>query len=232
MINILNHALIKDLEDVEKVDDLEHRLIKEKPSLNMNLKKLAGINDISAARGNLYALKDSMINLFLNNKRFNGENKTTNLANFHAELKYTVELVINTRGIFDLIFRLLQIRNPEDLDREIRLYFHTYFHCEFTMILTVSFPNTIDEKTMIKGNTSHSQTFEVPLTKLGPHIQSVIEKKHYVQVDAKKDTHKVHDLTKVVPGIINKPIFNYVAYPVLIDNVCTHIVVLCNRRKD
>ena len=143
MINILNHALIKDLEDVEKVDDLEHRLIKEKPSLNMNLKKLAGINDISAARGNLYALKDSMINLFLNNKRFNGENKTTNLANFHAELKYTVELVINTRGIFDLIFRLLQIRNPEDLDREIRLYFHTYFHCEFTMILTVSFPNTI-----------------------------------------------------------------------------------------
>jgi hypothetical protein len=40
----------------------------------------------------------------------------------------------------------------------------------------------------------------------------------------------MHDLTKVVPSLINKPIYNYTAYPLIIDNVCTHIVILCNRK--
>ena len=42
----------------------------------------------------------------------------------------------------------------------------------------------------------------------------------------------MHDLTKVVPSLINRPIFNYTAYPVIIENVCSHIVVLCNRKKE
>ncbi len=67
---------------------------------------------------------------------------------------------------------------------------------------------------------------------MGEYIKSCIEKKHLVEVDSKKDTHKKHDLTKVVPALINKPIFDYTAYPVVVDNVCTHLIVLCNRKKD
>ena len=68
----------------------------------------------------------------------------------------------------------------EELEREIRLYLHTYFHCEFTMILSVSFPYSVDENTVLKGSTSHSINFEVPLSKMGQHIKSVIMNKHLV----------------------------------------------------
>ena len=56
MIQIINNALLKDHLDVEKTNGAENRLVSKKPSLNSNLKKLAGVNDISAARGNLYSL--------------------------------------------------------------------------------------------------------------------------------------------------------------------------------
>jgi hypothetical protein len=48
----------------------------------MNLKKLVGVTDISAARANIYSLTTDMIHLYLNIKRFNGENKAANLTNF------------------------------------------------------------------------------------------------------------------------------------------------------
>ena len=173
-----------------------------------------------------------MIHLYLGSKRFNGENKAANLTNFYAEMNYALDLIITTKDIVDFIFQLLLKSNSEELDREIRLYLHTYFHCEFTMILSVNFPHSIDENTILKGQTSHSISFEVPLSKMGQHIKSVIKDKHLVQIDAKRDAHKMHDLTKIVPTIINKPIFNYTAYPVVIENVCTHLVVLCNRKKE
>ena len=115
-----------------------------------------------------------MIHLYLSNKRFNGENKATNLANFYTEIKYALDLIVNTKNAVDFIFQLLLKRNIEELEREIRLYLHTYFHCEFTMILSVSFPQSVDENTVLKGSTSHSVNFEAPLSKMGQHIHSVI----------------------------------------------------------
>ncbi len=115
-----------------------------------------------------------MIHLYLSNKRFNGENKATNLANFYTELKYGLDLIVNTKNIVDYIYQLLLKKNMDELEREIRLYLHTYFHCEFTMILTVTFPNSVDENTILRGSTSHSLRFEAPLSKMGKHIKSVI----------------------------------------------------------
>lgn len=112
---------------------------------------MAGVNDISAARGNLLNLKENMIHLYLSHKRFNGENKATNLTNFYAELNYSLELLMNTKEVVDFINQLLQQRNFEDLDRQIRLYLHTYFNCEFTITLRISGPNFIDEKTVLSG---------------------------------------------------------------------------------
>ena len=74
--------MFKDYLEVEKTEEAPLRLGKHKASLNMNLQKLVGVTDISAARANIYSLTTDMIHLYLNIKRFNGENKATNLANF------------------------------------------------------------------------------------------------------------------------------------------------------
>ena len=83
LIQLLKKALFKDYLDVEKTEEAPQRLAKpKKASLNMNLKKLVGVTDISAARANIYSLTTDMIHLYLNIKRFNGENKAANLTNF------------------------------------------------------------------------------------------------------------------------------------------------------
>ena len=124
---------------------------KEKNTIGNSLKKLAGVNDVSAARANMLSLNRNMIQLYLSIKRFNGENKETNLQNFLNEFRYALHLIMNTKEIVNFIYSLLNKRNAADLNREIRLYLHTYFNCEFTMILGVTFPNSIGEKTMISG---------------------------------------------------------------------------------
>ena len=51
---------------------------------------------------------------------------------------------------------------------------HTYFNYEFTMVLTVNNPYSIDDATSIIGQTSNSLTFEVLLKDLGTDIESVV----------------------------------------------------------
>ena len=92
-----------------------------------------------------------MIQLYLSIKRFNGENKATNLTNYQNEFRYCLHLIINTKETVDFINSLLNKRTISELEREIRLYLHTYFNCEFTMILNISLPNSIDENTIITG---------------------------------------------------------------------------------
>lgn len=94
---MLKKALFKDYMDVDKTDEAPKRIGKQKVTLNMNLKKLVGVSDISAARANLYSLNRDMIHLYLSIKRFNGEDKTSNISNFHQELKYALALIINTK---------------------------------------------------------------------------------------------------------------------------------------
>jgi hypothetical protein len=57
----------------------------------------------------------------------------------------------NTKEIVDFIYSLLQKRTAEELDRDLRLYLHTYFHCEFTITMSVSYPNAVDDNTLLKG---------------------------------------------------------------------------------
>ncbi len=126
-------------------------LIKEKQTVANNLKKLAGVSDVSAARANLFSLNRNMISMYMNIKRFHGENKATNLLNCQNEFRYALNLIMNTKEIVNFIFSLLTKRTMIELDREIRLYLHTYFSCEFTMILNIHSPNYINDKTMTSG---------------------------------------------------------------------------------
>ena len=63
----------------EKEPELKERLVKEKETVGGQLKKIIGVTDVSAARGNLFSLNRNMIQLYLSIKRFNGENKQQNI---------------------------------------------------------------------------------------------------------------------------------------------------------
>jgi hypothetical protein len=52
--------------------------VREKDTVGGQLKKIMGITDVSAARGNLFNLNRTMIQMYLSIKRFNGENKQLN----------------------------------------------------------------------------------------------------------------------------------------------------------
>ena len=64
-------------------DNVKERIGKEKETVGTQLKKIIGLNDVSATRANMLNLNRSMINMYLGVKRFNGENKQQNITNFH-----------------------------------------------------------------------------------------------------------------------------------------------------
>ena len=59
----------------QKEPELNERLMREKDSVCGKLKNIMGITDVSAARGNLFSLNRTMIQMYLSIKRFNGEYK-------------------------------------------------------------------------------------------------------------------------------------------------------------
>lgn len=63
----------------QKEPELNERLVREKDTVGGQLKKIMGITDVSAARGNLFNLNRTMIQMYLSIKRFNGENKQLNI---------------------------------------------------------------------------------------------------------------------------------------------------------
>jgi hypothetical protein len=91
-------------------ENMKDRLVKEKDSVGTQLKKIVGLNDVSATRANMFNLNRSMINMYLGVKRFNGENKQQNLTNFHTELKYCLTLLMNIKEIMDFIQELAHQR--------------------------------------------------------------------------------------------------------------------------
>jgi hypothetical protein len=92
-----------------------------------------------------------MIQLYMSIKRFHGENKATNLLNYQNEFRYALHLITNTQDIVNFIYTLLNKRKADELEREIRLCLHTYFSCEFTMIMNIIFPHSISDSTLITG---------------------------------------------------------------------------------
>ena len=63
------------LQQKSSQENLKDRFVKEKETVGSQLKKLIGVNDVSAAKANMFSLNRNMINMYLGVKRFNGENK-------------------------------------------------------------------------------------------------------------------------------------------------------------
>jgi hypothetical protein len=122
---------------------------------NNNMNK-ASIQDVSASRCNLFSLNKAIIKMYLSIKRFNNENKDTNLVNFYNELKYSLYILMNFKDIVDFIYQLLKLRSITDIDKDIRLYLHTYFNCEFTIVLNLPNPYSLDDNTKVVGLTSQT----------------------------------------------------------------------------
>ena len=40
------------------------------------------------------------------------------------------------------------------------------------------------------------------------------------------------EITQTVSPLINRQIDNYTAYPVIVEGVCTHVIMLCNKKVD
>ena len=123
------------------------------PGVHPQLNK-ASIQDVSAARCNMFSLNKNIIKMYLSIKRFNNENKDTNLVNFYNELKYSLYILMNFKDIVDFIYQLLKLRSVTDIDKDIRLYLHTYFNCDFTIVLNIPNPYSLDDNTKIFGLTS------------------------------------------------------------------------------
>jgi hypothetical protein len=123
--------------------------------------------------------------MYLSIKRFNNENKDTNLNNFYNELKYSLYILMNFKDIVDFIYQLLKLRSITDIDKDIRLYLHTYFGCEFTIVLTIPNPYSLDDNTKIFGQTSQSQELDLTLGELGVNMQKLVKEKRIIshQVD-------------------------------------------------
>ena len=64
----------------------------------------ASIQDVSASRCNMFTLNKNLIKMYLSIKRFNNENKETNLLNFYNEMKYTLNILMNFKDIVDFIY--------------------------------------------------------------------------------------------------------------------------------
>lgn len=108
--------------------------------------------------------------MYLSIKRFNNENKDTNLLNFYNELKYSLYILMNFKDIVDFIYQLLKLRSITDIDKDIRLYLHTYFNCEFTIVLNIPNPYSLDDSTKIYGLTTRSQEMDMTLGELGVNM--------------------------------------------------------------
>jgi hypothetical protein len=54
--------------------------------------------------------------MYLSVKRFNGENKQQNLTNFHTEMKYSLNLLMNIKDIMDFIQELAHQRTIQAID--------------------------------------------------------------------------------------------------------------------
>jgi len=136
---------------------LNHRLMIDSlhGATNNNMNK-ASIQDVSASRCNLFSLNKAIIKMYLSIKRFNNENKDTNLVNFYNELKYSLYILMNFKDIVDFIYQLLKLRSITDIDKDIRLYLHTYFNCEFTIVLNLPNPYSLDDNTKVVGLTSQT----------------------------------------------------------------------------
>lgn len=89
---------------------------------------------------------------------------------------------MNMKDILDFIQELLKHRTIAEIDQDIRLYLHTYFNFEFTIVLAMSNPYLIDETSRVKGQMSNSLKFENFLSELGPEIVSVVRDKIVKQV--------------------------------------------------
>jgi len=195
---------------------------------NTNMNK-ASIQDVSASRCNLFSLNKAIIKMYLSIKRFNNENKDTNLVNFYNELKYSLYILMNFKDIVDFIYQLLKLRSITDIDKDIRLYLHTYFNCEFTIVLNLPNPYSLDDNTKVVGLTSQTQELDMIMGEIGSNMQKLIREKRIIshQVD---ETSSVKDFSHAIYRHLNIHIDNYAAYPVVIDDVVQYIIVLCNRK--
>ena len=167
--------------------------------------------------------------MYLSIKRFNNENKDTNLVNFYNELKYSLYILMNFKDIVDFISQLLKLRSITDIDKDIRLYLHTYFNCEFTIVLNLPNPYSLDDNTKVVGLTSQTQKLDMIMGEIGANMQKLIREKRIIshQVD---ETSSIKDFSHAIYRHLNIHIDNYAAYPVVIDDVVQYIIVLCNRK--
>lgn len=151
------------------------------------------------------------------------------MTNFYNELKYGLNILMNFKDIVDFIYQLLKLRSVTDIDKDIRLYLHTYFNCEMTIVLSIPNPYNLDDSTRIYGQTSSSQHVDMILGEVGVNMQKVIREKRICshQVD---ETSSMADFSHAIYNHLNIAIDNYAAYPIVIDDVCQYVIVLCNRK--
>lgn len=87
---------------------------------------------ISGATGNLFTLKKQQLKSYL--AHFIGKQKGKAIF---EELKYCVNLIMNIKDSINFIETFAKIKMASDLEKDIRLYLHTYFDCEFTIMMKI-----------------------------------------------------------------------------------------------
>ncbi len=50
------------------------------------------------------------------------------MYNLHSEFMYGLNILTNTKDIVDYLYQLLRHKSISDIDKDIRLYLHTYFN--------------------------------------------------------------------------------------------------------
>ena len=109
---------------------------------------------------------------------------------------------------------------------------HTYFNCEFTIVLSISNPFHIDNSTQIIGQTSNSLKFECSLSDLGSDLGIVIKDKIVKQVLSSQEKNEAHTLEKILKKSVSMNLINFSAYPIVVNDCCQYVVIMCNRKAN
>lgn len=88
---------------------------------------------ISGAKGNLMTLRKQQVKSFM--AHFTGKHVKVKPA--LDEFKYCLNLMLSMKETVAFIENFTNVKVQGDLEKEIRLNLHTYFDCEFTIMMKV-----------------------------------------------------------------------------------------------
>eukprot|EP00347_Sterkiella_histriomuscorum_P010555 403375839 len=136
---------------------------------------------VSSDKGNMLLMARDQFKQYLNQKRFNLDDKIASILNYFNELKYALYLLMGMRDVSQYIVSLQRLQSLEEWKLSLQLNLHKYADCSNTFVFKVKnqFKKSISDL-YFEGETQYQKKFNLPFNHSGL-MKRAIKQQEYVQ---------------------------------------------------